>query len=108
MRKFAQAHGFDFPVIDDSNADISSLMRIPGPLVILGADAEGYMNFALPGFDTEQENAADVIADRLRDSLRISSEVAEAGPLLSYPQAPSFETPYIGGPPFHFLSLIHL
>jgi len=102
VRNFAQTHGFDFPVIDDSNANISSLLRIPAPLVILGADAEGYMNFALPGFDTEQENASGVIADKLRDSLRISSEVAEAGPLLSYPQAPTFTTRSIGGKPFDF------
>lgn len=102
LRSFARKHGFDFPVIDDSNADISALLRIPSPLVILGADSEGYLNFALPGFDTSQDDAREDIAGRLRQSLRIQEERSLAGPLLEYPQAPTFKTEFIGGQPFDF------
>ncbi|HIL80684.1 MAG TPA: redoxin domain-containing protein [Myxococcales bacterium] len=102
VRAFSVKHGFDFPVLDDSNATISSLLRIPGPLVILGADAEGYMTFAHPGFDTRQEDAANSIGERLRKSLRLPDQSVAVGPLLEYPQAPHFKTKYIGGEPFDF------
>ena len=102
VRRFAQEHDFDFSVIDDSNAEISSLLRIPGPLVVLGADAEGYLNFALPGFDTSKDEATKAIASRLRESLRIPEESVVAGPLLEYPLAPTFETEFIGGKSFDF------
>jgi hypothetical protein len=50
--------------------------------VILGADPEGYLNFAHPGFDTRQDDAANIIAKRLRASLRLPDQSAAAGPLL--------------------------
>jgi peroxiredoxin len=102
VRAFSLEHGFDFPVLDDSDATISSLLRIPGPLVILGADAEGYMTFAHPGFDTRQEDAANSIAQRLRKTLRLPDRAVAVGPLLEYPQAPHFKTKYMGGEPFDF------
>ena len=105
VRAFSQNHGFDFPVIDDSDADISALLRIPGPLVILGADAEGYMSFAHPGFDTRPKDAAVTIAERLRASLRVPVASLEGGALIEYPQAPGFETKSIRGKEFDLSSL---
>ena len=105
VRAFAQKHGFDFPVIDDSSAKISSLLRIPGPLVILGADPEGYLSFAHPGFDTRQDDAANTIARRLRASLRLPEQSVAAGPLLEYPKAPSFKALSIGGEAFDLSAL---
>jgi peroxiredoxin len=105
VRAFARKHGFDFPVIDDSEADISALLRIPGPLVILGADAEGYMSFAHPGFDTRPKDAAATIAERLRESLRVPTESLARGPLIEYPEAPNFKTASLRGKEFELSSL---
>ena len=105
VRAFAQTHGFDFPVIDDSNAQISSLLRIPSPLFIVGADAEGYMNFVIPGFDTSSDEAVKNIVNRIKESLRIRTETVAAGPLVDHPKAPLFKTEDINGNPFDLASL---
>ncbi|MEE3327888.1 MAG: multiheme c-type cytochrome [Myxococcota bacterium] len=105
VRAFAQTHAFDFPVIDDSNAQISSLLRVPAPLFIVGADAEGYMSFVIPGFDTSGDDAVERIADRIKESLRIRTDTVAAGPLIDHPKAPLFTTQDINGKPFDLASL---
>lgn len=104
VRSFSKDHGFDFPVIDDSNADVSNVLRIRSPLFIIGADSEGYMNFVLPGFDTGGKDAVNRIANQIRESLRIPSAHPTPGPLIDHPKAPDFTTTNIDGQPFDFAS----
>ena len=107
VRRFAFAENFNFPVIDDSSGDITSLLRIPSPLVLLATDTEGYMTFARASFDTQPEDAGETIAARLRESLRIPvhEKLTEARPLIDHPKAPTFKTTYIGGREFDFANL---
>jgi len=104
VRRFATEHGIEFPVIDDSSGQITNLLRLPGPVLILGADAEGYVSFVLPGFDTSAEDAEQAIAGRLRESLRIPS-VPHGGRLVEHPEAPTFETVDLAGEPFDLADL---
>ncbi|MEE3326956.1 MAG: multiheme c-type cytochrome [Myxococcota bacterium] len=105
VRDFAKKYDLDFSIIDDSNAEISSLLRIPSPLFIIGADAEGYMSFVVPGFDTSGEEAVERIVDKIKESLRIRTETVPAGPLIDHPKAPMFTTQDINGKPFDLASL---
>jgi peroxiredoxin len=100
VRSFAKRLSLGFPIIDDSDARITTLLRLPGRLMIIGADAEGYVTFILPGFNTTTEDATDIIAAQIRESLRIDDPNAGAGELLAYPDAPLFETQDINGKPF--------
>ncbi|MFP6640286.1 MAG: redoxin domain-containing protein, partial [Myxococcota bacterium] len=105
LRSFVKQHGFDFPVIDDSNANIANVLRIPGPLFIIGADSEGYMSFVLPGFDASGEDPEKRIAEQIKESLRIRSGHVATRPLIDHPKAPSFTTTTIDGKPFDLASL---
>ncbi|MDG2051269.1 MAG: multiheme c-type cytochrome [Myxococcota bacterium] len=104
VRKFAEKNQLDFPIIDDSNGRISSQLGLKGTALILGADAEGYVAFVLPGFDTSAEDASATIANKVRESMRIPT-LAHAGALIAHPQAPTFTTEYLNGEPFDFAEL---
>jgi len=104
IRSFAGSHGIDFPVIDDSNGKITSLLGLPGPLLVLGADAEGYVTFGIQGFDTAGDDADVKIAKVLREALRIPT-APHAGALVAHPQAQLFETQYLNGQPFDLADL---
>ena len=99
VRRFVQTHKLDFPVIDDSNGRISSALGLRGTVLVLGADAEGYVSFVLPGFDTSAADADQAIAAKIRDSMRIPT-LAHAGALVSHPKAQPFTTEYLNGQPF--------
>lgn len=99
VRTFAKQTGMDFPIIDDSNAVITSRLRLQGTMLVLGADAEGYVKFVHPGFNVERPDAQDRIVEELSSSLRIESD-AHQGNLLARPKAPEFETEDIDGKPF--------
>jgi peroxiredoxin len=99
VRSFAKRFSLDFPIIDDSDARITNTLRIPGPLLIIGADAEGYVTFVLPGFNTTTPDAEQTIAKQIRESLRIGEPIG-GGELLAYPKAPLFESQDIDGRPF--------
>lgn len=104
VRAFASKSGIDFPVIDDSSAKITSLLGLQGTSVIVGADAEGYVTFVLPGFDTTAPGAREAIVERLREALRIS-DAPHNGRLIQRTQAPTFTTEDIDGKPFDLASL---
>ena len=104
VRQFAEKNRLDFPVIDDSDGRISSALGLRGTALVLGADAEGYVAFVLPGFDTKAEDASTSIANKVRESLRIPT-LAHAGALVAHPQAPDFTTEYLNGEPFDFADL---
>jgi peroxiredoxin len=101
LLRFNQSMSLNFPVIDDSDATISSQLRVPGRVFILGVDTEGYFSFVHPGFDTEPPDAEETIEAALRESLRLpSASAASAGALVDYPVAPSFEAKDLDGKPF--------
>jgi len=104
VRSFASRYAIDFPVIDDSSAKITSLLGLQGTAVIVGADAEGYVTFVLPGFDTTTPGAQQAIEERLREALRIS-DVPHSGKLIQRRKAPTFATEDIDGEAFDLASL---
>lgn len=100
-RAFTAEFGFDFPVIDDSNAKITTALRLRSPVMILAADPEGYMSFAAAGFPTAAPDAAHLIEKDLREKLRLPmSSEAPTGELLAHPLAPTFTTPMLDGGTF--------
>ncbi len=104
VRSFASEHGLDFPIIDDSSASITNRLGLRGTVLVLGTDAEGYVTFALQGFDTRGDDAEQKIATRLRESMRIPT-LPHAGALLVRPKALPFTTEYIDGKPFDLADL---
>jgi peroxiredoxin len=104
VREFVKKHAIEFPVIDDSSANISSLLGLQGTAVVVGADPEGYVTFVLPGFDTTAPGAQEAIEASLRESLRITAS-PHTGKLIQRVQAPGFVTEDIDGKPFDLASL---
>jgi peroxiredoxin len=101
-RRFASDHGLDFPIIDDSSGRITSRLRLSSPVLLIGADPEGYMSFVSGSFPTDAPDAAHRIEQELRAQMRIPTENADAdGNLLDRPQAPVFSTPLMDGGDFH-------
>ncbi|MBW2228814.1 MAG: redoxin domain-containing protein [Deltaproteobacteria bacterium] len=106
LRSFAQEVKLEFPIINDSNARITTLLRLQSRILVLGVDSEGYVTFVHPGFDTAGDDAVEHIAGRLRESLRIAAPPhAASGALIQHPVAPSFETTSLSGQPFDLASL---
>jgi peroxiredoxin len=89
-RAFTQEHGVDYPVLDDSGARIARRLGLRTPVAMLGADAEGYVNFGFAQFATDAPNAEDLIEGQLRTSLRLPEPGVEDAPG-SRPVAPLFE-----------------
>jgi peroxiredoxin len=84
-RAFVASEGIDFPVIDDSTAQLAIRFRLREPLALVGVDAEGYVSFGLTSL---QDNAeANAVEGSLRRALRLP-DPNEAGP--SRPVAPDF------------------
>jgi len=91
LSRFVQAAGLDFPVIDDSNGAITSLLRLRAPVAVLGIDAEGYMSFGIGSFPSEG-SVSDTLESRLREHLRLpDDETAGVGRLVDRPGAPELD-----------------
>ena len=105
-RRVVQELGIGFPVIDDSSARIANTFGLRAPLLLLGADAEGYLTFAQPYFATEGDDAVSHIRDEIAVALRIQEDAADMkGALFDRPKAATFETVDIDGEPFDFASV---
>lgn len=86
---FAQAEGLEFPVIDDSSAQLARRFGLREPFAILGVDAEGFVSFGLT-------RIADLEPQYLEANLRNALRLPEAGgPRVSRPQAPTFSGPVL-------------
>ena len=48
---FAKELALDFPILDDSTGEIARRLNLRAPITLIGADAEGYLNFAMASFD---------------------------------------------------------
>jgi len=100
-RAYASEIGLRFPILDDSSADIAAMLGLRSPLLVLAADAEGYMSFGMTGFPTDAPDAAHVIEAMLRERLRIPERDGDAaGDLLARPEAPAFSAPLLDGGEF--------
>jgi peroxiredoxin len=91
-RSFASKQNFDFPIIDDSNANIARQMGLQVPIAIIGADSEGYVIFGMGQFPSDGPDDAMVIENMLRGSLRLPELANSSEPELgTRPVAPNFE-----------------
>jgi peroxiredoxin/nitrate/TMAO reductase-like tetraheme cytochrome c subunit len=94
--EFAKSQGFDFPVVDDSNAAIAGKLGLRVPLALLGVDAEGYVTFGLGQFAVDAPGAAEAIEEQIREALRLPTQADENAPgLANQPPAPGFRAPQL-------------
>ncbi len=97
-REFARKFSLDFPIFDDSRALIGSRLGLMSPLVLLGVDAEGYVNMAMGSLETEDLRPVAMIEKQLREYLRLPQAAADPGGGLDrLVLAPLFETERMHG-----------
>jgi peroxiredoxin len=70
-KAYASEHGIDFPVIDDGSRRISERLGLQVPAALLGADAEGYLVWAVAQFPPPGPGAVDAIESQVRTALRL-------------------------------------
>jgi peroxiredoxin len=106
-RTFARDHKLDFPIIDDVAAEIPARIGLRAPVALIGADADGYVTFAMGGPPADLTDAVAVVESQLREALRLPPVKAGVTPILGIrPPAPDFTTDRLGGgKPFHLASL---
>lgn len=92
-RAFAQRHGIDFRVIDDSSAAIARRFGLRGPLAMLGVDAEGYVVFGMSDFPSDRGTEA-LVEQQLRQALRLPEAKQDAQ---GRPAAPTFVADVLDG-----------
>ncbi len=94
--EFAKRNGFEFPILDDSNAAIALKMGLRVPVAILGADAEGYVTFGLGQFASDEPGTEIAIEEQIREALRLPKrgDAAEFG-FGNSPLAPAFGAPIL-------------
>jgi len=97
LRAYREAHGLDFPIIDDTTGAIAGKLGLRSPLLLLGVDAEGFILSAIP--QIQDDPSAEVYVTKLlRQSLRIEDPAdAATGELVAWPEAPDFEAPRLDG-----------
>ena len=96
-RAFAAKLGLDFPIFDDSDADIAVRLGLQTPLALIGTDGKGRVGLAMFGAEQESSLPAGVIEARIREYLRLPAAAAVAsGKLDQRPLAPRFEADRLG------------
>ncbi len=100
-RAFRDQHHLAFPILDDSTARITRSLGLQNPVMIVAADAEGYMSFGTSYFNAKQAGEAARVEDDLREALRLPERQADQLGFGERPRAPLFEAPRLeGGKPF--------
>ena len=100
-RSFRDDQHLSFPILDDSTGRITRSLGLQSPVMIVAADAEGYMTFATSFFNAKQPGEAARVEDDLREALRLPEREPEATAFGERPRAPLFEAPRLeGGEPF--------
>jgi peroxiredoxin len=98
VRRFAEQHGLDVPIVEDGSGRIAGNIGLRAPVAMLGVDAEGYVVFyhgsVSPG---DVPDAVAVVETQLRSSLRLPSEEKLASALGERPQAPLFTAKRLDG-----------
>jgi peroxiredoxin len=88
LARFAEEEGLPFPIIDDSGGSIAATLRIRSANLLIGVEADGYMNFAVGHFPSDGDIVAKV-ESTLRQHLRLPETAGDAnGSLYAYPKAP--------------------
>jgi peroxiredoxin len=107
IRAFAAEHALDFPLVDDSAGAFAGRLGLRAPAAVVGADAEGYVTFAVGGPPPDAPDAVAVVETQLREALRLPSEHAAVAPTLGVrPPAPAFQAERLeGGERFESSSL---
>lgn len=96
-RKFAAAQKLDFPIFDDSDGQITAMLGLQSPLMLVGSDADGRVGFAVVGMADEEAPSVVVLEARLRDFLRLPAAATFVdGRLGQLPKAPPFEGKTLG------------
>jgi peroxiredoxin len=97
--QFRDAHGLsDVPIIDDSSATITRQLGLQSPVMLIAADAEGYMTFGMAQFDTLSANPAQAIEEHAREGLRLPKRAQERTTAFGErPLAPLFEATRLAG-----------
>jgi peroxiredoxin len=91
-RAFASEHGLEFRILDDPAAAIASRIGLRAPVALIGADAEGYVTFAVFAPPPDATDAADIVENQLREALRLPATHVALEPTLGVrPTAPLFE-----------------
>jgi peroxiredoxin len=98
---YSRRFGIDYPVLDDSSAELARQFGLQTPVALLATDAEGYVTFGMAGAMSEDPRA---IEANLRKGLRLPEEQLAEG--LGRPPAPGFRARRLeGGEPFDFASV---
>jgi peroxiredoxin len=98
LEKFVASHGFDFPVLDDSQGQISRKLGLRFPAAIVGVDGEGYLSFGMARFPTEGADPAGAAESQIRERLRLPALGGSLEPVLGEkPTAPDFEAVRLDG-----------
>ncbi len=96
-RDFKAAQHLGFPVIDDSRGRITRRLGLQSPVVIVAADAEGYMSFGTSAFDPKQAGEIERVEDNLREVLRLPARKDSGLSFGERRQAPLFESVRLDG-----------
>jgi len=91
-RRFASEQQLDFAVIDDSGGAITRQLGLRSPVMLLGADGEGYYKFGFSSLPEDPEIATALLEEALR--LR---PTAEAGTAEARAPAPNFSAAVLDG-----------
>ena len=96
---FVKRHGFEFPVILDSDGQISARLRVPpGTASLTVVDAQGYVLGTLAGLASQPESQDAGMLASLRVVLELPEENVAATPVLGVlPPAPDFEVAGLDG-----------
>jgi peroxiredoxin/nitrate/TMAO reductase-like tetraheme cytochrome c subunit len=98
-RHFMRLHGFEFPVIQDRDGQISAKLRVPpASSSLLVIDAEGYLAAAVAGLAAQPKDSDVAFASELRHALNLPPRRTAATPLLGLrPAAPPFDVTTLDG-----------
>lgn len=96
-RTFAEKHGLDFPIVDDTTGSIGGRLGLRAPVALVGVDPEGYVVFyhgaVSPG---DVPDPVAVVETQLRESLRLPASDALAPAFGERPTAPAFTAAKLG------------
>lgn len=104
---FRKKFGLTFPILDDSDANISTGLGLQTPLLLLGTTADAKLGLTMGMPQKGEPVSASLLENRMRGFLRIPRPgKSQTGDLDQRPLAPDFETRRLeGGEPFRLQEL---
>lgn len=95
IRAFTDRFDLDFPVVNDKRAAIANKFGLRQPVLLLGADGEGYLTWSLGYFNAELPDPIAAIERQIREHLRLDAAPAADADFLKPPEAPLFRAAYL-------------